>query len=321
LLFRFQEFRNYQSGGTINENHCNEMISPFSLYSYAKVNLGLQIIHKRPDGYHEIETVMQTVDLTDTVTVSPLPSEIEVNCTDPVVPLDEQNLVYRAAQLLRERYEIDRGVRIDIQKQIPVAAGLAGGSGNGAVTLLALNRMWGLDLPERDLFRLGAELGSDIPFCMLGGTALATGRGEHLEPLDVQCPCVFVLATPDCQVSSAWAYQNLKIDLTNGKSMISLMLCALRQRDMVQLVSCMENDLEKSVLETFPIVNRVKQVLDGCGASGVLMSGSGPTVFGIVPDRKVGEQVAACVRQVAMDWRVFVTSPVSRAEILTQRNI
>ena len=296
-------------------------MSPFSLPSYAKINLGLQVIRKRPDGYHDIETVMQTVDLTDTVTVAPLPSQIEVTCTDPSVPVDDRNLVYRAAQMLRDQFGIEGGVRIDIQKQIPVAAGLAGGSGNGAVTLLALNRLWELNLSEQDLLGLAAQLGSDIPFCMIGGTALATGRGEHVEQLDVQCPCAFVLATPDCQISSAWVYQNLKISLTNTHSMINLILCALRQSDTMQLVSCIQNDLEKSVLEAFPIVDRVKRVLAGCGASGVLMSGSGPTVFGIVPERTVAEQVAACVRQAAVGWRVFVTSPVSRTEILTQRGI
>ena len=314
----------FQCNRTFHAHDCRVSInklSSISLRSYAKINLGLQVIRKRTDGYHDIETVMQTVDLTDRITVTPQRSQIEVTCSDPMVPVDGQNLVHRAAQMLRDRYEINRGVRIDIQKQIPVAAGLAGGSGNGAMTLLALNRMWGLDLPERELSRLAAELGSDIPFCMLGGTVLATGRGEHLEQLDVQCPCVFVLATPNCQVSSAWAYQNLKIDLTNVESMISLVLCALRQRDTMQLVSSIQNDLEKTVMEAFPIVYSVKQVLDGCGASGVLMSGSGPTVFGIVPDRMAGEQVAACVRQVAGDWRVFVTSPISRAEILTQRGI
>lgn len=293
-------------------NHLN-------IRSYAKINLGLWALRKRPDGYHEIETVMQTVDLTDEMTVTGQRSGTVVTCTEPSVPTDERNLVTRAVHLLRERTDVRTGVRIHIDKRIPVAAGLAGGSGNGAMTLVALNHLWHLNLSVEDLTELAAYLGSDTPFCMTGGTAVARGRGERLEFLDVSCPGVFVLVNPPCMVSSAWAYQHLKIDLTNVHSCINFIVCTLRQGDMTPLASQLHNDLEEPVLSSYPVVAQVKQSLLDCGAKNVLMSGSGPTVFGMVPDLQAAEQVAGRIRRVDADWRVFVASPVSRSEIRVKR--
>lgn len=295
-------------------------MTTLSLHSYAKINLGLRVLRKRPDGYHEIETLMQTVDLTDTITVTAQQSGTTVTCTDPKVPTDERNLVAQAVRLMRDRYGIDAGVRIDIQKRIPVAAGLAGGSGNGAMTLLALNHLWRLALADDELFDLAILLGSDVPFCLTGGTTIARGRGECLEYLDTICPGMFILVNPSCAISSAWAYQHVKIDLTNTHSCINFVVCALRQNDITRLVSRVHNDLEESVLGVFPVVDRVKRTLIDCGAAGALMSGSGPTVFGIVPNRVTAEQVADRVRQADPQWRVYVVSPVSRNEIAAQRS-
>ena len=286
-----------------------------TLQSYAKVNLGLWVTGKRPDGYHDIETVMQTVDLKDTIMVSRTPSDLVITCTDPEVPTDRQNLAFQAAENLRNRYGVSLGATIHIHKRIPVAAGLAGGSGNGAATLRALNRIWELGLSEGKLIQHAAELGSDVPFCMTGGTALASGRGEYLEPLAVSCPGIFVLVKPRCQVSSAWAYQNLRIGLTKPDRKVNLVVCALQQSDRLQLTNCLQNDLESPVLTAYPIVEHVKHLLAENGAEGVTMSGSGPTVFGMAPDRTTAEYIARGVSSSDSELQVFVCAPVSSDEI------
>ena len=257
---------------------------------------------------------MQTVSLADETTVSLAPS-ITVSCSDPDVPQDQSNLAYQAAELLRRRHSHQQGAAIDIQKRIPVAAGLAGGSGNAAAALRALNELWNLGCDESRLMEYAAELGSDVPFCMTGGTAIASGRGEKIEPLDVACPGVFPLVTPPCQVSSAWAYQNLKIGLTKPDPVVNLVVCALQKSDTFQLVSNLWNDLESPVLEAFPIVKRVKQVLAKAGASGVTMSGSGPTVFGIAGDIDMANEIAEKVRRAGRDWQINVCHPLRRVDV------
>ncbi|MBI4551880.1 MAG: 4-(cytidine 5'-diphospho)-2-C-methyl-D-erythritol kinase [Candidatus Latescibacteria bacterium] len=286
-----------------------------TIHSYAKINLGLRVLRKRPDGYHDIETVMQTVDLTDTLTVSPQASGTTVTCDDPAVPTDERNLAYRAAELIRSRVGTESGVRVDIQKRIPVAAGLAGGSGNGAVTLIALDRLWDAGLSFDDLLAMADRLGSDVPFCLRGGMAIGRGRGEVVEFLDTACPFAFVLVTPPCAVSTAWAYQQVKIELTNFSSIVNLIISSLHEGDLDRLVVHLRNDLESPVLAHLPVVGRVKQTLIDCGAAGAAMSGSGPTVFGVVPDRLAASRVADRVRQVETTWRVWVAMPVSAREI------
>lgn len=289
-----------------------------TLRSYAKINFGLRVLWKRPDGYHDIETVLQTVDLTDTITVSPRPRGTVVTCDDPAVPTDERNLAYRAAHLMRARLGTETGVRIDIQKRIPVAGGLAGGSGNGAMTLVALNRLWNAGLSSEDLVSLAAQLGSDVPFCLHGGTAIARGRGDVLECMEFPCALACVLVNPPCTVSTAWAYEHVKIELTNPLPSINLIISALRKGDIGRLVPLLRNDLEPPVLEHLPVVERVKQALVACGACGAVMSGSGPTVVGLVSDRAAAVQVADRVRRVDASWRVYVAVPVSAREIAEQ---
>jgi 4-diphosphocytidyl-2-C-methyl-D-erythritol kinase len=291
-------------------------MAPVTLYSFAKINPVLRVLRKRPDGYHDIETVFQTVDLYDTLTFSPQAGGTLLTCTDPAVPTDERNLVCKAVALIRERYGCSAGIRIDIDKRIPVAAGLAGGSGNAAVTLHALNRLWALGLSEETLRDLAARLGADVPFCLSGGTAVGRGRGERLEWIETGCPAHFVLVNPPLSVSSAWAYQHVKIELTNGMPCINLDVSVWRSGDFGQWIRGLHNDLEAPVRAAFPVVDRVRQALLSGGASGAVMSGSGPTVFGVVPDRTVAERVAGRVRRRAdARWRVFAVSPISRREI------
>ncbi|MBM3265046.1 MAG: 4-(cytidine 5'-diphospho)-2-C-methyl-D-erythritol kinase [candidate division Zixibacteria bacterium] len=287
-----------------------------TLFSFAKINLVLRVLRKRPDRYHDIETIMQTVDLTDTLTFSPVRSGISVTCTAPDVPVDERNLAYKAAQLLRERYGCRKGVRIHIDKRIPVAGGLAGGSGNAAMTLHALNRLWKLDLNRETLLGLSAELGSDVPFCLFGGMAAGEGRGERLTRLNSKSKEGFLLVNPACAVSSAWAYRNANLELTNVMSCINLDVSVWQGSDFQRKISHLYNDLESAVCAAYPMVEQARLSLKKCGAAGVLMSGSGPTVFGVFPDRADAEAARQrLIGHIEPAWRMFVVSPVSHEEV------
>jgi 4-diphosphocytidyl-2-C-methyl-D-erythritol kinase len=190
-------------------------VETLSLTSYAKVNLGLHVLAKRADGFHDIETILQTIDLRDRIRITPLEEKrIEVRCDRPEVPSGPENLVHRAAQLILSEHEVPGGCRIEIDKRIPAGAGLGGGSGNAAVTLLGLNRLWDLNMSREDHLRMAARLGSDVPFFLEGGTALAEGRGERLTPLRLVPDFWLVLVKPAISISTAWAYGRVKIPLT-----------------------------------------------------------------------------------------------------------
>ncbi len=288
-----------------------------TLYSFAKINLRLHLLGQRPDGYHEIDTLMQTVDLADKITVMPCKAGTTVTCTDPTVPSDERNLAYKAIGLVRSTYGIrEAGVQVHIDKQIPVAAGLAGGSGNAAMTLHGLNKTWSLGLSKESLIGLASKLGSDVPYCLFGGTALASGRGDQVKWLDDENSFHFVLINPPVAVSSAWAYQHAKIDLTNSMSCINLMVSLLRDGDFDRLNSHLHNDLEPPVQLAFSVVREAREILMEVGVSGVLMSGSGPTVFGVLPNQSEAERIADQVRsRIASQWRVFSASSISQRAI------
>jgi 4-diphosphocytidyl-2-C-methyl-D-erythritol kinase len=285
-------------------------LNTLTLRSHAKINLYLSVLHKRPDGYHEIETLMQTVDLTDTLKFTPEAEEVTLTCSNPDVPLDQSNLVYKAVALMRRVYGKTAGLRVHIEKNIPVAAGLAGGSGNAAMTLHALNGLWRLGLTDAELMARAGELGSDVPFCLRGGMAIGRGRGERLEWVDFTPDACFVLVHPPQAVSSAWAYQQLKMGLTNSSSSINLGVSVFRGTGYNDLAKQLRNDLETPVRAAFPVIDRIYAAFHAAGVYSVLMSGSGPTVFGMVPDRSTAEQVAACMRAHGdSSWRVFVTAP------------
>lgn len=254
------------------------------LTSYAKINLGLRVLRKRPDGYHDIETILQTIDLADTIDFQPTSGKIEVRCEHPAVPEDEDNLAYRAARLLKGESGTKKGVRITITKQIPVGAGLGGGSSNTAATLVGLNRLWNLNLTEEQLLPLAVRTGADVAFFLRGGTAYATGKGEKLRFLPSAPEMWLVLFYPGFRVSTAWAYKNLKMGLTKRFKYISLGSVLKGGLCWRNLVDCLDNDLEHPVGKRYPIIRKVKAALISWGALGVAMSGSGPTVYGIFED-------------------------------------
>ena len=249
----------------------------------AKINLTLNVLHKREDGYHELEMVLTTIDLADRIDlIETSDGQIHLESTSGFVPQDERNLAYRATALIKERFGIKTGVRIIIHKEIPVAAGLAGGSSDGAATLRGLNRMWNLGLSMEQLAEIGAELGSDVPFCVFGGTALARGRGEILTPLPPPPAGWVVLAKPDHGVSTLEVFKNVNLEKIKDSPNTSEMIKALEQGDYAAICRNLGNVLEEVTMEMHPTVRRIEGKMIAFGGDGVLMSGSGPTVFALV---------------------------------------
>lgn len=248
----------------------------------AKINLTLDVLYKRPDNYHEVEMIMTTVDLADRIGLeSRADGQIKIISTDRFVPNDERNFAYQAAKLLKDTYGITEGVSIKIDKEIPIAAGLAGGSSDAAATLRGLNEMWNLNLTMDELAEHGAKIGSDVSFCIYGGTALATGRGEKIKELPAPPTCWVVLAKPKIGVSTADVYGGLKlegIEHPNTKQMIE----AIEKQDYELVCKSLGNVLETVTFKIYPEVVTIKEQMQRFGADAVLMSGSGPTVFGLV---------------------------------------
>jgi 4-diphosphocytidyl-2-C-methyl-D-erythritol kinase len=249
----------------------------------AKINLSLDVLHKREDGYHEVEMIMTMVDLADRIEIQELSEDkIVISSQSGYIPLDEKNLAFQAARLLKNRCQVRQGVHIHLDKNIPVAAGLAGGSSDAAATLRGLNRLWRLELPVEELQSLGAILGSDVPFCVTGGTALATGRGELLKAIEPPPQCWVILAKPPINVSTSDIYAKLKAKQIKSHPSTLALIEAIRTKNLDMLCQSMGNVLEEVTLELYPIVRQLKQCMQNLGAEGVLMSGSGPTVFGVV---------------------------------------
>lgn len=275
--------------------------------AWAKVNLGLAVGEKRPDGYHNVRMIMQTVSLADEIGLELTGREIAVTVRGAELPAGSGNLAWRAASLLKEKYRVTGGVHIELTKRIPVAAGLAGGSADAAAVLFGLNRLWELNIPEQELQQSALQLGSDVPFALSGGTALAEGRGEVLTPLPPLPPCWLVLACPALMVSTAWAYQELDARPAPGPDIASL-AAAVQQRDLGRVAAHLGNSFEALVADRYPLILQLKQAFSALGALGASLSGSGPTVFGLFNDRAAAESAA---HQLAGRARTFVTVPVA----------
>ncbi len=248
----------------------------------AKINLTLDVLYKREDNYHEVEMVMTTIDLADRIGLSlRQDGKIVLSSTDQFVPTDQRNFAYQAARLLQQRFKISAGVTIKIEKEIPIAAGLAGGSTDAAATLRGLNVLWQLNLTLDELADIGAEIGSDVPFCVYGGTAHATGRGEQIREISAPPTCWVVLAKPKVGVSTADIYGGLNLTQVKHPN-TQEMLQAIEQCDYKAMCRELGNVLEDVTLKLHPEVVKIKSLMERSGADAVLMSGSGPTVFGLV---------------------------------------
>ncbi len=253
--------------------------------SYGKINLALDVLYKRPDGYHELNTVMQQISLSDKLIFKEIESGIIVESRGLKVPLDSTNLVYRAWEQLKPLSKIDRGIHITIEKNIPVAAGLAGGSSNGAATLKALNQLWNLNLSLNELMEIGVRLGADVPFCLLGGTALAKGIGDILTPLKSFKDVYMLIGNPGIGVSTEYAYSKLNIQKDHSIDIPGLISC-MDKRDLKCVGKKFKNIMEDPIIKEYPIIKEVKDNMMANGALGTLMSGSGPTVFGLFEDEE-----------------------------------
>ncbi|MEN6412165.1 MAG: 4-(cytidine 5'-diphospho)-2-C-methyl-D-erythritol kinase [Veillonellales bacterium] len=252
--------------------------------AYGKINLALDILGKRDDGYHEVAMIMQTIDLADTLYFSEQSAGISVSSDEQELACDQTNLAYRAASLLQERFFVKQGVHIELKKRIPLAAGLAGGSADAAGTLIGLNHRWQLGMTVEQLADLGAVLGADVPFCVRGGTMLATGRGEKLSRLPLLPSCWAILAKPRIQVSTVWAYQHYRAGAVEKHPDIPAMLACLERGDLKGITAGLCNVLESVTIPVHPEIGELKRQLQELGVRGCLMSGSGPTVFGLTPD-------------------------------------
>ena len=284
------------------------------LKAQAKINLGLEVLGKRPDGYHEVAMIMQSVSLYDTVILSLQEADITLICDRPELPCDNGNLAFRAADLLRREFGIARGVRIELTKRIPLAAGLAGGSTDAAAVLKGLNRLWRLALSPVELEQLAARLGSDVPFCLWGGTSLATGRGEILTPVPDFAGHGVVLANPPLHVSTAWVYGNYRGAVGNRRRDIFPLRRSIEQQDFAAVADTLFNDLETVTVPAYPQVADIKAQLLQAGAAGVLMSGSGPTVFALTPDFASAAELAGRAA-LGEDVAVFIAETVAREEM------
>ncbi len=262
------------------------------ILAQAKINLYLEVVGPRLDGYTDVVLILQSLALADEVLIQPS-TEIQIHCDHPLVPCDQRNLAYQAVQLLQKHAQITQGATITLHKKIPVAAGLAGGSANGAAVLLGLNKLWDLGLTPLELLALGAHLGSDVPFCLVGGTVLGYGRGEQIAPLRPLPPTAVVLVKPrTLAVSTAWAYGTYReLGYPPSQGSLTGALSALAQEQTVALY----NDLERAVLPHHPQIQRIKDQLLHGGAQGVLMSGSGPTVFALTPDLDQAQRIASTI--------------------------
>lgn len=283
------------------------------LNAYAKVNLALDVLGKRDDGYHDIETVLHTLELHDTVILREADHGITVLCDHNAVPSDVQNLVFRTAQLVRETYGVDRDIQIEIQKRIPPASGLGGGSSDAAVTLLGLAQMWKLRLDNRELMGLAAQIGSDVPFFLVGGAALATGRGERVQYLHTLPTTWVVLACPNIEVSTAWAYRELDLNGIRERPNTQALIAALRGESVAEVARNLGNVFERLISSRYPPVADVKARLLQAGALGASLTGTGPVVFGLFgresEARKAAEEISA-----DFDGDVIVTRTFAELE-------
>lgn len=256
--------------------------------SYSKINLTLHILGKRQDGYHDLETIMQSVNLADRIFIKEEKEGIKIKCSHPLVPVDSQSLIYRTAEKILNRYKITKGVKIEIDKKIPLASGMAGGSANSASILVGINKLFALNLNNKDLKRIGEELGMDVPFCIQNGTALAYHKGEKVTPLPlVDPPLWFIIINPGFEIPTRWAYKNLDLDqIKKEKNNTEAMLKALKKRELQGIAKNLFNSFERLIIKKYPEIGKIKDRLIEEGILGALMSGSGPTVFGIAQNEE-----------------------------------
>lgn len=279
------------------------------LKALGKINLGLDVLGRRPNGYHDVRMVMQTVYLYDQIILKKTTEpgiKLETNLF--YLPVNENNLAYRAAKLLMDEFHIEEGLYIYLDKHIPVAAGMAGGSSNAAAVLYGVNRLFSLGLSEQELMERGVTLGADVPYCIMRGTVLAEGIGEILTPLPPMPKCSVLIAKPPISVSTKLVYEKLDSHEIENHPDIDGILEGLEKQDLKQVASRMGNVLEKVTIEEYPVIEEIKEVMKEEGALNAMMSGSGPTVFGIYDDKAKARKAAAKIKKLQLAKQAYVTN-------------
>lgn len=267
------------------------MSQPLQLKAYAKVNLGLDVVRRREDGYHEVRMIMQTIRLFDRITIERNNSgNITLSTNLPYLPVNENNLVYKAIDIMRQKYHIRDGIHVDLYKRIPVAAGMAGGSTDAAAAFVGMNQMFELGVSQETLMEYAVGLGADIPFCIMRGTALSEGIGEVLTPLPPMPPCWFLVVKPTFSMSTKYVYENLTLNEHTSHPDIDAMVLALAKGQLSDLTDLMGNVLEQVTQQHYPAIGKIKDCMKENGALNALMSGSGSTVFGIYTKKEDAEK-------------------------------
>ena len=277
------------------------------LKARAKINLGLDVVRKREDGYHEVRMIMQMINLYDKITMRRITeSEIRVTTNLPYLPVNEDNLVYRAAKLLMDEFQVTEGVEIELQKYIPVAAGMAGGSSDAAAVMVGINRIFHLGLTKKQLMERGVKIGADVPFCIMRGTALAEGIGEVLTPLPAMPHCSLVIAKPKIHVSTKFVYGNLKANELKEHPDIDGQVQALREGSLEQIVAKMGNVLETVTVPAYPVIDEIKKTMLKNDAMGAMMSGSGPTVVCVFEREERAQEVCRLLKKEGAAKQVYL---------------
>ena len=285
-----------------------------SVKALAKINLGLDVVRKREDGYHEVRMIMQTIHLFDRLEISKNTSgEISMETNLAFLPTNENNLVYKAAKLLKDEFEIKDGVHVWLHKYIPVAAGMAGGSTDAAAVLYGMNRMFELGLSVEELMKRGVKIGADVPYCLLRGTALAEGIGEKLTKLPPMVKCPVLIAKPQINVSTKFVYENLKLDAQKKHPDIDRLLSDIKEQDLYKIAADMGNILETVTIPTYPVIAEIKENMLEHGAVNAMMSGSGPTVFGLFDDENTATAAYEEMKASGLAKQVYLTSIYNNA--------
>ena len=283
------------------------------LRALAKINLGLDVIRKREDGYHEVRMIMQTIQMYDVLDIhkTDIPG-ISLTTNLPYIPVDEGNLAYRASKLLMNEFQIEEGLCMHLKKSIPVAAGMAGGSSDAAAALIGVNRIFHLGLSERQLMERAVKIGADVPYCIMRGTALAEGIGEKLTPIAQVPQCWVLIGKPGVSVSTKMAYGNLNLSAIERRPDIDGMIRDIESGDLYAMAGKMENVFEPGIIRQYPVIQAIKELMEKHGALKAMMSGSGPTVFGIFDDEAKIKTATDVLRRSGLAKVVFSTEVFNR---------
>lgn len=280
-----------------------------SLKALAKINLGLDVVRRRDDGYHEVRMVMQTINLYDRLVIKKTKEPgITIQTNISFLPVNENNLIYKAGKLLVDEFGIKEGISVKLSKRIPIAAGMAGGSTDAAAMLYGMNRLFKLGLSKEELMERGVNIGADVPYCIMRGTALAEGIGEKLTQLPPMVKCPVLIAKPGISVSTKFVYQNLKLNENTIHPDIDKLVDDIGRKELDSIAADMGNLLETVTIPNYPVISEIKQQMMKSGAVNSMMSGSGPTVFGLFADEKTARKAYIDMKEAGLAKQIYLTT-------------